>query len=86
MKASAAMELEDENRKIARNNETSGPLDPLLKKLCEEFVDDHDLTEKLKKLFKVNQIGYLYCFKICLNWNESETEEVHGLFKKSRKE
>jgi hypothetical protein len=54
MKASAAMELEEENRRLTRNkDEANGPLDPLLRKLCEEFVDDQDLTEKLHKLFKV---------------------------------
>ena len=66
MKASAAMELEDENHKIARNkDESSGPLDPLLKKICEEFVDDQDLTDKLQKLFK----AILFLFLAFLDWH-----------------
>ena len=64
MKASAAMELEEENRRLTRNNdESSGPLDPLLRKLCEEFVDDQDLTEKLQKLFKVVKYICSLCAK-----------------------
>ena len=34
--------------------DTIGPMEPLLHKLSEEFIDDEDLGERLRKLFKVH--------------------------------
>jgi hypothetical protein len=41
--------LEDKRRRLLVKN----PLEPLLKKIAMEFVDDTDLTNKLHQLYKV---------------------------------
>jgi hypothetical protein len=41
--------LEEKRRRLLVKN----PLEPLLKKIAKEFVDDTDLTVKLRHLFKV---------------------------------
>ncbi len=64
MKATAVLEMEEETAKAAAAAESAGgllgaerlarsPFDPLLRKLCEEFTDDQDLSNTLGKLFKV---------------------------------
>ncbi len=55
MKASAVMEHEEEvaAREKMGTEEYHTPFEPLLRKLAEEFTDDKDLDERLKKLFRV---------------------------------
>jgi hypothetical protein len=55
MKASTLLEHDEEsNQRIKKNvDESANPLEPLLKKLSEDFTDDQDLHARLEKLFKV---------------------------------
>jgi hypothetical protein len=57
MKASSVIEHEEEsNQRTKKKNadESVNPMEPLLKKLSEEFTDDQDLHARLEKLFKVD--------------------------------
>ncbi len=57
MKASSVIEHDEESTlRIKKSNadESANPLEPLLKKLSEDFTDDQDLHARLEKLFKVN--------------------------------
>jgi hypothetical protein len=54
--ASSAIEEEEaqillENKKLRKM--VRNPLEPLLKKIAREFIDDSDLTIKLRHLYKV---------------------------------
>jgi hypothetical protein len=56
MKASTMIEHDQEaNMRAKKSNadESANPLEPLLKKLSEDFTDDQDLHARLEKLFKV---------------------------------
>ena len=37
-----------------RRQETRNPLEPLLRRLAREYVDDADLSDRLSRLFQVN--------------------------------
>ena len=56
--ASAKIE-DDEKRRVLeekrRRQQTRNPLEPLLKKLAKEYVDDADLSDKLRCLYQVCQ-------------------------------
>ncbi len=57
IKASSMIEHDEDTNSRAKKSkvdESANPLEPLLKKLSEDFTDDHDLSARLEKLFKVN--------------------------------
>jgi hypothetical protein len=57
MKASTMIEHDEETTQRSKKSnidETANPLEPLLKKLSEEFTDDQDLHARLEKLFKAS--------------------------------
>ena len=56
---SASSRIEDEENQIMleekrRRQLVKNPLEPLLKKLAKEFVDDDDLSNKLRHLYEVS--------------------------------
>ena len=55
-KAASIIEHEEEAAMLAKkgSEHSLNPLDPLLKKLSEEFIDEDDLHARLQKLFKVD--------------------------------
>ncbi len=63
--------LEEKRRlQLARN-----PLEPLLKKISKEFVDDSDLSNKLHHLYKVG-----FIFLVVVNWITACISELQNTF------
>ncbi len=40
---------------LSQTQEFASPLDPLLHRLSEEFIDDRDLSARLQRLFKARK-------------------------------
>ena len=61
--------------------EYTTPLEPLLKRLSEEFIDDHDLTARLQRLFKVDsgraQLSSWCSSMVPRFWMECTLEAAH---------
>ena len=58
--ASAKIEEDENHRELEeqrRRQQARNPLEPLLKKLAKEYVDDADLSDKLHRLYKVGRLG-----------------------------
>ena len=55
-----AEEIKGLHEEKRRRHQAKNPLEPLLKKLTKEYVDNADLSEKLNLLFKVCSAGSLW--------------------------
>jgi hypothetical protein len=65
--ASKTMRLKREAELIKKrkSNQLSNPLGPLLLRLSQDFVDESDLTKRIRQLFKVSSATVVRCNDCC---------------------
>ncbi len=59
-----------ERELFAARNTISSTLDPLLSLLARDYVDDNDLTDRIRKLFKAKPHSHCRLYFCCLDKNK----------------